>query len=118
MVQVLLGSSRICDVCGVGNCGESPLSVAINNQDGSTVHKLLRKAVDLEIKGEEVLGPLYRACKRHNLWVAPLIQQKETMGESLIVGDLMARGPLFPMRISSLPPVAPTLRVGDKRSGW
>lgn len=109
MVQLLLGCSRICDVCRVGNCGETPLSIAMNNQDGSTVQKLLRKAVDLDVKGEAVFGPLYRACKRHNLWVSPLIQQKETLDEPLIVGDLMARGPLFPMRKwPRLLPVAPT----------
>ena len=121
---LLLGCSRICCVCGVGSCGESPLRAAIINQDRNTVQTLLHKAVDLEVKGEGVLGPLYQAFKEHNLWVAPLIQRKETSGESLIVGDLLTRGPLFPMRKSLLPPVAPTttafrpLLLPDDANNW
>lgn len=55
---------------------------------------LLCKAVDLEVSGEETIEPIYRAREEDNLWVAPQLKQKMSE-ESLIIHNLLARGPLF-----------------------
>ena len=72
------------------------------------VQKLLNKAIDLEVAGETVIGPIHRACERHKLWPAPSLLNRITCGESLIVGDLLARGPLFPLKKRFGLPRAPT----------
>ena len=95
VVQILLKHSIAFDVCVVTTGEESPLSLAISNGDGKIVRMLLAKAVDLEVSGEETIKPICRACEKHDLWVAPQLKEKMLSGKSLIVGDLLARGPLL-----------------------
>lgn len=74
IVKTLLVYHRAADVCDTGTMGESPLSLAIRYGQGTVVQKLIHKAFDLEVRGAITLGPIYRACKKHNL---PIIERLE-----------------------------------------
>ena len=96
IVKMLLVYHRAADVCDTGSVGESPLSLAIRYGHGIVAKKLIQKAFDLEVCGPTTLGPIYQACKKHNL---PITERLENLHDDdpFIIGDLLAHGPLFPL---------------------
>lgn len=104
LVQELLKYCRAVDVCEVGVSEESPLSLAIKYQCGTVVQKLIHKAIDLELSDERALQAIYQACKDHNLSAA---EQLEDLEGPFILGNLVAGGPLLPLRKWSSSPWAP-----------
>ena len=104
-VKTLLAYHRAADVCDSGIVGESPLSLAIRYGQGTVVQKLIHKAFDLEVRGATTLGPIYQACKKHNL---PIIERLENHDDPFIIGNLLAHGPLFPLGKSCIYWQSPT----------
>ena len=94
IVNTLLTYHRAADVCDPGTVGESPLSLAIRYGQGTVVQRLIHKAFDLEVRGAATLGPIYQACKKHNL---PIIERLENHDDPFIIGNLLAHGPLLPL---------------------
>ena len=93
VVEGMLPYHKAADVCDPGTVGESPLSVAIKYGHAKIVKKLIYKAYDLEVRGTSTLGPIYQACKKHDL---PIIERLENHDDPFIIGNLLAHGPLFP----------------------